>query len=562
MPQAYPAHSEDASKKRWERMTVSEKLAQYGQKCPSVSQRTFAKQNNIPRTNLQHWLNRYEELCQESSAAVFFESPLGLEWLQRIYIAALFVLHMRAGGGIRLVCEFLHLSGLSAFVAASYGSVRKSIIALEQAICKFGREERERLATNMPHRQLVLGQDETFHPAICLVALDLNSGFIFVERYATDRTAQTWNQVVQDGLKGLNVSVKSCVTDQARALVSHVEKGLGVHHSPDLFHIQQELVKANSLALNSQLTRAEAVLEKASGQVQSLQEQKRRYLENMGSRDPGRPPQFEQRIGRAQEEEQRAKEQVHRAQERIETLRSARKDISGAYHPVNLQNGELQDSGEIEAQLNVSFERIEEVAREAELTKPSIKRIAKARRLQPKMLETIRFFFQMVVIGVTEMKLTPELEVVFYRDLLAGFYIEKVSKQQSVAEERHRLKELAEERLAQWRSRDGPGGQLEQDHRDELEVAAKSFVHLFARASSATEGRNAHLERHHRSFHRLSERKLEALTVIHNYHIQREDSTTAAERFFGAPPQDLFEFLLQELAFPRRPAKRRPRRAS
>ena len=48
---------------------------------------------------------------------------------------------------------------------------------------------------------------------------------------------------------------------------------------------------------------------------------------------------------------------------------------------------------------------------------------------------------------------------------------------------------------------------------------------------------------------------LEALTVIHNYVLRREDGTTAAERFFAARHDDLFEHLLDVM-----PPLPRPRR--
>jgi hypothetical protein len=57
--------------------------------------------------------------------------------------------------------------------------------------------------------------------------------------------------------------------------------------------------------------------------------------------------------------------------------------------------------------------------------------------------------------------------------------------------------------------------------------------------------------------HRLSDRKLTALTGVHNYFVKRADGTTAAERFFGAKPRDLFEWLLDRVDIPGRPAQKR-----
>jgi hypothetical protein len=53
--------------------------------------------------------------------------------------------------------------------------------------------------------------------------------------------------------------------------------------------------------------------------------------------------------------------------------------------------------------------------------------------------------------------------------------------------------------------------------------------------------------------HRLSDQKLKALTVIHNYYLERPDGTTAAERLYENRPIDMFEWLLEKMASPPRP---------
>ena len=63
------------------------------------------------------------------------------------------------------------------------------------------------------------------------------------------------------------------------------------------------------------------------------------------------------------------------------------------------------------------------------------------------------------------------------------------------------------------------------------------------------------LSLHHHGCHALSPGKLKALTVLHNYFIERADGSTAAERFFGQKPADLFEWLLERFPDPPRPAK-------
>lgn len=71
------------------------------------------------------------------------------------------------------------------------------------------------------------------------------------------------------------------------------------------------------------------------------------------------------------------------------------------------------------------------------------------------------------------------------------------------------------------------------------------------------EGRNGQLALRHHSLHRLSKQRLQVLTALHNYWLKRRDGTTAAERFFGQKPADLFEWLLERLPLPARPARQR-----
>jgi hypothetical protein len=82
---------------------------------------------------------------------------------------------------------------------------------------------------------------------------------------------------------------------------------------------------------------------------------------------------------------------------------------------------------------------------------------------------------------------------------------------------------------------------------------AKACAGFFQRSSSCVEGRNAQLSLHHHGMHRLSDRKLKSLTVIHNFYLKRPDGTTAAERFFENNPINMFEWLLEKMDLPPRP---------
>lgn len=96
-------------------------------------------------------------------------------------------------------------------------------------------------------------------------------------------------------------------------------------------------------------------------------------------------------------------------------------------------------------------------------------------------------------------------------------------------------------------SRNGPLSDCNDLEIAYMERRARELAGLFQRSSSCVEGRNAQLSLRHHGMHRLSEQKLNALTVIHNYYLKRPDGTTAAERFYESKPIDMFEWLLGKM---------------
>ncbi len=68
----------------------------------------------------------------------------------------------------------------------------------------------------MGPRSIVVAEDETFHPAIRLVAMDAESGLILVEKYSESRDAATGGQALDEVLDGLPVSVTQVVGDEAK----------------------------------------------------------------------------------------------------------------------------------------------------------------------------------------------------------------------------------------------------------------------------------------------------------------------------------------------------------
>jgi hypothetical protein len=145
------------------------------------------------------------------------------------------------------------------------------------------------------------------------------------------------------------------------------------------------------------------------------------------------------------------------------------------------------------------------------------------------------------------------------RRVLPAAYWEQAAARGRDAADRQELGALAERlRVAAWSKAARPVG-LSAQKEKEVRALARECVERWVRSSSCVEGRNGLLALCHHGKHGLSEQRLQALTVLHNYWVKRPDETTAAERFFGQKPRDLFAWLLEHLPDPPRPAKRSPK---
>src|SRR5437588_2926432 len=196
-----------------------------------------------------------------------------LPFLHRIVIAFHLVCVEVGACGIRLVCLFLNLTGLDRFVAASYGAQQQVNLHVEQAIVTYRHDETARLAQDMPQKDLTVTQDETFTGGLCLITMDPESNFIIVEQLAQARDQTTWDDLMAPALAPLNCRVIQSTSDEAPGLLAYVEHYLEAHHSPDVFHVQHELVKAVSGPMATKERAAHKAAIEAQAQLDQVQAQ-------------------------------------------------------------------------------------------------------------------------------------------------------------------------------------------------------------------------------------------------------------------------------------------------
>jgi hypothetical protein len=536
---------------RWTRAEIATALENFSDPA-HPSQRETADQLGIPHATLNYWTRHYSP-ADGDLVDSFFRSPCGEAVLRRILLAALSTFQLQGACGIRQVGTFLDRAGLDRFVASSRGALHPLAVHLESDLIAFRDQEQPLLAQQMKPRTITVVADEHFHSGKpCLVGLEPMAGFLLVECYRERRDADTWKEAINEGTAGMPVAVVQMTSDLARALVCCAEKGLQAAHSPDLFHGQRDLLKPLLLPLTRPVQQAEKNLEKARLHTEKLDA----LVEQVQS------PQNREAIIEAVRHEFAIEARLQQAKQRQEKAVQEVRGVADDYHPFDRHTGQPVSAEEVGKRLTQHVDELEKVAAEAELGEKPQQAVSKARTWVTTLMGCVAWFWCLANARVEELELSEEQERLVKEKLLAGHYWAMAARRARTAEEKKRLAELAEAlKTAAWQE----GGELSSltaEERKEVEEVAQQSAGLFQRSSSCVEGRNGRLSLQHHGHSRVSERRLKALTVLHNYMVKRADDTTAAERFFGQKHKDVFSWLLERMPDLPRPAPKRQKPAA
>ena len=337
---------------------------------------------------------------------------------------------------------------------------------------------------------------------------------MLVEQASADRSAATWTQALESGLEGLNVTVVQVTSDEAKGLLTHAQRDLGVAHGTDLFHLQHELSQATSLALARAERQCETEEAQAEAHLAAQYAAEQAYRGQ--SHGPGRPPDFAGRIQRALQAVVEATRWRQQAQARRAEAKAHLNRFSELDHPYDLNTGEAQSPSQLAEQLDVEFQGLETLAEEANLSERLRAHLAKAKRLRHTLVASLAFFFMMVTTRVQALNLAPTIEQAMLEQLIPAIYLERVAERAPRAETRQRLRALSAQRLAPLLHPSHPIQTLALDTREHLEQVAGDCADLFQRTSACVEGRNGQLAFCQHAHHRLSARQQQVLTALHN----------------------------------------------
>lgn len=549
------------SQPRWDRFERADLFEQYRElRRQGVSERQAAKELKVSRTTLQAWRMWHESLDMCPHVAEFFGSGPGLAFLHRLVLAFHLVCLEVGACGIRLACLFLKLTGLDRFVAASYGSQQAVNRQVEQAIVVYREDETARLAKGMPHKDITLTQDETFTGGLCLVGIEPVSNFIILEQLAQNRDQASWNDLMAPALELLNVRVIQSTSDEGTGLLAYVEHYLEAHHSPDLFHVQHELLKAVCAPMATKERAAQKAVGEARAQVERRQAKPQHTGDESEKRGPGRPRKQPVSLEQAEQALEAASREHERLAKQREQVKTHIRGIGHAYHFVDLERGVRRNGQLIASDIQGHIEHIRDVAQHEGLSPSALERIEKAERGVPKMQATVEFVSGYVGQQVDQLGLAPPASFAMHAKLIPSYYLERVAQTRTV-EGGQTLRELAEQLRAPLFEPDGILSKMSPEAQEQFHQEAKRLANVFQRSSSNVEGRHGYLSLRNHQLRGLDlPRKRECFTAIHNFFLTRADGTTAAERFFGQKPRSMFAAILDSVELAPAPLSP-PRRA-
>ena len=546
--------SKDDHPRRWNRSQRAQLFDQsLDLHAQGLSLRQAAKALEVPRSTLQAWRAYQESLDEHPAVVAFFRSAPGLALLHRLVVAIHLVCTEVGACGIRLVCLLLKLTALERFVAASYGIQHQVNRQVEEAIVTYRREESSRLAKDMPAKDITLAKDETCTGGLCLVAADPKSNYIVLEQAAQGRDQDTWQALMEKALSGLNCQVIQSTSDEAPGLLAYVEHHLGAHHSPDLFHVQHELVKAVSGPMATKQRAAAKAVSEAQARLEQAQEHLAPTGDEPNSQAPKSSPKAPLSLEQAQHQAQAARQELARLSGQREQVAQSIRGIGQAYHWVDLERGVRRNGQLIAANIQRHSDTIRGVAQHEALSQSCFDRIDKAQRGVPKMQATIDFVSGYGRNQVRKLDLVPSVAYALHAHLMPACYLERVAQPRTVSAGEP-LRKLAEQLRTPLFEPGGRLAELNPTEQRQLMQQAQELAEVFQRSSSNVEGRNGSLSLRNHQLRGLDRpRKRECLTAVHNFFLTRPDGTTAAERFFGQKPRSMFAVILDSVDLPPAP---------
>ena len=436
--------------------------------------------------------------------------------------------------GADKLSQFFKMIRIGTHVGVSPSALRQQLNHMESLLPLF-QQHCENEASAQP-RSAVVAMDETFFgDMLILVLMDLSSGYLILEDISDDRRFDTWFEKAMPRLKALGIDVNHAVSDRAKALIKLAVAGFGCPSGADIFHAQQDVSRWLGATLGRRHAQAKTQHETAGEKLQKKPDNN--LAERVQVADT------EQAYNRIQE----TRTDYH------ENLAGIADDIQ----PFSLQTDQPQRAEQVISGLEQRAQAFEKIA-QSQTIADSKQTMAKFRNQFNGLAANVESWWLWVMEILTGLSVDEATQYWLIHTLLPTVYWHQQRHKTQNPKQREKYHQ-AWQRAAQRLQDDTFTATLPESDLQRWLEWAEWMARQFHRSSSAVEGRNGYLSQMYHNGRGLTEKRLRALTVIHNYGLKRADGTTAAMRLFGRGFPDLFLWLvteMDELPLPRKGSRR------
>jgi len=482
----------------------------------------IASATGISKSSVQRHQKSIERRNQYPEAE-WWETEAGSAWLKLLVLGSIFFFGIKHGIGVGALSQFLKALRLELHVGCSASALDQLKQRMKETI-----EDDE--ASQAEHCQpqagqgICVGADEVFFGLPVLVLAELGSGYLLTEVQSEDRTYETWKEQIGHGWSQAGWQCHFMVSDRAKALIKLATDGLGCVSVSDLFHALRALGQPISSALGRQQAQFIKQMNTLKAQWESAQDDANRL-----------------KLSQALSE--LSTQQVALSQDQ-QDYHAAITAITLSLHPFTLDTAP-QTGSEIATALNPPLTQLRRLANTCAQQK-AVLAIETFEQQLPTMIQGLHAWWQWTTQALGAQ--TPNIDI---QNWLLGsllpwiYWLQQVDKTQN-PERKARYQQAAETAAQQLLSH--PLTQLmpAAERQDWIDWA-RWMANNYQRTSSAIEGRNGYLTRLHHAGRGFSPQTLKVLTIIHNFHLQRPDGTTAAQRLFDYQFPDLFEWVTDHM---------------
>jgi hypothetical protein len=454
----------------------------------------------------------------------FWESKVGSDWLRLLVFGSLFFFGIKHGIGVGEISAFLKALRLERQVGCSPSALEKLKVQMKATIAAYEGAQAEHCQPR-EGQGIGVGSDEVFFGLPVLVLMELGSGYIFTEVQSEDRTYDTWKAQIQSWWSQSGWQCHFMVSDRAKALIKLATEGLGCVSVADLFHALRSLGQPIGTALARQQARFAKQHQTRQAQLETAKtEAKRESL--------------------AQSLKALSTQQTTVCQAQ-QTYHEAIRAISLRIHPFDREHHEAQTLNDLKTSLVTPLAQLRTLAQTYGGAK-AMQAIECFDKQLPDIAQGIHAWWLWVTQALAAQTACVEVQNWVIGSLLPWVYWRVQADKTHQPELKSRYQQAADN-AAQALLTHPLTQTLAATERQIWIDWARWMVSNYQRTSSAVEGRNGCLTRLHHSGRGFSAQTLKTLTIIHNFHLQRPDGTTAAQRLFDYEFPDLFEWVVDHM---------------